>query len=97
MPASGNTDTYVSSIAFSDDSATTANSPIRLTVNRTGTTSTALTANIPKVSSVTPGVVPKGTAVTAQTTATKFLREDGNWATPSYNTTQIQLVTWNSI
>ena len=42
--------------------------------------------NIPTISSSTAGLAPKGTAVSTQSTSTKFLREDGNWAVPSYTT-----------
>ena len=40
--------------------------------------------NIPTVSSSTAGLAPKGAAVSTQSTSTKFLREDGTWAAPSY-------------
>lgn len=43
-------------------------------------------ANIPLVSSSTNGLVPQGTAVSTQSQSTKFLREDGSWAAPSYTT-----------
>lgn len=42
--------------------------------------------NIPTVSKDTAGLAPKGAAVSTQSTSTKFLREDGTWATPSYIT-----------
>lgn len=42
--------------------------------------------NIPTVSSSTAGLAPQGAAVSTQTTSTKFLREDGTWAAPSYTT-----------
>ena len=86
MPASGNTDTYVSSASFADDTSANANSPIQLTLTRSGSTSTSVTANIPKVTSASAGVVPKGAAVSSQSQTTKFLREDGSWAAPSYST-----------
>ncbi len=41
-------------------------------------------ANIPLVSSANNGLVPQGSSVTTQSQTTKFLREDGNWAAPSY-------------
>lgn len=41
-------------------------------------------ANIPLVSSANNGLVPQGSSVTTQSQTTKFLREDGSWATPSY-------------
>lgn len=40
--------------------------------------------NIPVVSKDTAGLAPKGAAVSAQSTSTQFLREDGTWAAPSY-------------
>ena len=42
--------------------------------------------NIPTVSKDTAGLAPKGAVVSTQDTSTKFLREDGTWATPSYTT-----------
>ena len=39
---------------------------------------------IPTVSSSTAGLAPKGAAVSSQSQTTKFLREDGTWAAPSY-------------
>ena len=41
---------------------------------------------IPTVSSSTAGLAPKGAAVSTQSQTTKFLREDGTWAAPSYTT-----------
>ena len=66
MPASGNTDTYVSSASFADDTSSNSSSPIKLTLTRSGTTSTSVTANIPRVTSASAGVVPKGAAVSSQ-------------------------------
>lgn len=86
MPASGNTDTYVSSASFADDTSSNSSSPIKLTLTRSGTTSTSVTANIPRVTSASAGVAPKGAAVSSQSQSTKFLREDGSWAAPSYST-----------
>jgi len=45
-----------------------------------------IAANIPQVSSSSAGVAPKGATVSTQTQNTKFLREDGTWAAPSYTT-----------
>ena len=86
IPASDNTDRYVNSAAFADNTTSDANNPIKMTLTRAGSDSATVTANIPKVSSSSAGVVPKGTAVSAQTQTTKFLREDGSWAVPSYTT-----------
>ena len=79
-----NTDRYVNSAAFADDSTSSANSPIKMTLTRAGSDSTQVTGNIPKVSSSSAGVAPKGAAVSSQSQTTKFLREDGTWAAPSY-------------
>lgn len=68
---------------FTDDSTNTAASPVKLTLTE-GTNNDTITANIPKVSSTSAGVAPKGAAVTTQSQTTKFLREDGTWAAPSY-------------
>ena len=38
------------------------------------------------VSSAAAGLAPKGAAVSSQSQSTKFLREDGTWAAPSYTT-----------
>lgn len=38
------------------------------------------------VSSSAAGLAPKGAAVSSQSQSTKFLREDGSWAAPSYTT-----------
>lgn len=81
-----NTDRYVNSANFADDSTATAASPVKMTLTRAGSDTNTITANIPKVSSSSAGVVPKGSAVSSQSTTTKFLREDGTWATPSYTT-----------
>lgn len=86
MPASGNTDRYVNSAAFADDSTNTAASPVKMTLTRAGSDTATVTANIPKVSSSSAGVAPKGAAVSSQSQSTKFLREDGTWAAPSYTT-----------
>ena len=84
IPASDNTDRYVNSASFTDDSTATAASPVKMTLTRAGSDTATVTANIPKVSASSAGVVPKGAAVTTQSTSTKFLREDGTWAAPSY-------------
>lgn len=57
-----------------------------MTLTRAGSDTASVTANIPKVSSSSAGVAPKGAAVSSQTQSTKFLREDGTWAAPSYTT-----------
>ena len=75
----------VGSASFADDSTNNSNNPIKLTIKDSQTTAgTLATANIPKVSSSSAGVVPKGSAVSTQSQTTKFLREDGTWAAPSY-------------
>lgn len=95
MPTNPNTDRYVNSAAFADDTTSSANSPVKMTLTRAGSDSATVTANIPKVSSTSAGVAPKGSAVTTQTQTTKFLREDGTWATPSYSSTVGD--TWRNI
>jgi hypothetical protein len=57
------TDRYVDSASFVDDSENNTNSPIKLTLTRAGSDSEIVTANIPKVSSTSAGVVPKGNDV----------------------------------
>lgn len=79
-----NTDRYVNNAAFADDSTSTPASPVKMTLTRAGSDTATVTANLPKVSSASAGVAPKGAAVTAQSQSTKFLREDGTWAAPSY-------------
>ena len=81
-----NTDRYVNKAEFVDDSTTTAASPVKMTLTRAGSDTNTITANIPKVSSSSAGVVPKGSTVSSQSKTTKFLREDGTWAVPSYTT-----------
>lgn len=81
-----NTDRYVNSAAFADDTTSTPASPVKMTLTRAGSDTATVTANIPKVSSSTAGVAPKGAAVSSQSQSTKFLREDGTWAAPSYTT-----------
>ena len=81
-----NTDRYVNKAVFVDDSTATTASPIKMTLTRAGSDTNTITANIPKVSSSSAGVVPKGSAVSSQSKTTKFLREDGTWAAPSYTT-----------
>ena len=78
-----NTDRYVNSAAFAYDST---NDNVKMTLTRAGSDTATVTGNIPKVSSSGAGVVPKGTAVSSQSQNTKFLREDGTWAKPSYTT-----------
>ena len=84
IPANPNTDRYVNSASFADDSTNTAASPVKMTLTRAGSDSVSVTANIPKVSASSAGVAPKGAAVNSQSQSTKFLREDGTWAAPSY-------------
>ena len=45
-----------------------------------------VSVSVPAVSSSNAGVAPKGNAVSSQDQNTKFLREDGAWAKPSYTT-----------
>lgn len=78
-----NTDRYVNSAAFAYDST---NDNVKMTLTRAGSDTATVTANIPKVSSSSSGVVPKGATVSSQSQTTKFLREDGTWAAPSYTT-----------
>lgn len=81
-----NTDRYVNSAAFADNTSSDANNPVKMTLTRAGSDSATVTGTLPKVSSSSAGVVPKGAAVSSQSQSTKFLREDGSWATPSYTT-----------
>ena len=41
-------------------------------------------SKLPTISKDTKGLAPKGAAVSTQSQSTKFLREDGSWAAPSY-------------
>lgn len=80
-------DTYIGSAAFTDDTSNNSSSPVKLTLTRQdkdGTSQGTVTGNIPKVSSSSAGVAPKGAAVSTQSQTTKFLREDGTWSAPSY-------------
>ena len=79
-----NSDRYVNTASFADDSTNTTASPVKMTLTRAGSDTATVTANIPKVSSTSAGVAPKGTTVSSQSQSTKFLREDGSWAAPSY-------------
>ena len=81
-----NTDRYVNSAAFADATSADANNPVKMTLTRAGSDTASVTAYIPKVSSSSAGVAPKGAAVSSQSQSTKFLREDGTWAVPSYTT-----------
>lgn len=83
MPANPNTDRYVNTASFAHDST---NNNVKMTLTRAGSDTATVIANIPKVSSSSAGVVPKGAAVSSQSQTTKFLREDGTWAAPSYTT-----------
>lgn len=80
-----NTDRYVNNASFAHDST---NDNVKMTLTRAGSDSATVVANIPKVSSSSAGVVPKGASVSSQTQSTKFLREDGSWAAPSYTSTE---------
>ena len=81
-----NTDRYVNSAAFADATSADANNPVKMTLTRAGSDTASVTAYLPKVSSSSAGVVPKGATISSQSQSTKFLREDGTWATPSYTT-----------
>ena len=81
MPSNPNTDRYVNSAAFANDT-----SGVKMTLTRAGSDTATVTGTIPLVSSSTAGVAPKGAAVSSQSQSTKFLREDGSWAAPSYTT-----------
>lgn len=70
--------------SFVDDSTSTPNSPVKLTVSDGNPNHELAFGNIPKVSSSSAGVAPKGATVSTQSQSTKFLREDGTWAAPSY-------------
>lgn len=52
--------------------------------------------NIPTVSKDTAGLAPKGAAVSTQSQSTKFLREDGSWAAPTYTSNTDQKVKQNA-
>ena len=88
-----NTDRYVNTAAFADDTTANASNPVKMTLTRAGSDTASVVANIPKVSASSAGVVPKGAAVSTQSQTTKFLREDGSWAAPSYTTS----LAWGSI
>lgn len=74
----------IESATFTDDSTSTPAAPVLLTL--TDGENQTVTANIPKVSSSSAGVVPKAlsSAVSTPTQTTKFLMEDGTWGTPVY-------------
>ena len=59
------TDRYVNSAAFTDDSTNTVASPVKMTLTRAGSDTATVTASIPKVSSSSAGVAPKGAAVSS--------------------------------
>jgi hypothetical protein len=63
MPSNPNTDRYVNSASFAHDST---NNNVKMTLTRAGSDTSTVTANIPKVSSSTAGVVPKGASVSSQ-------------------------------
>ena len=63
-----------------------AGSNVTLT-NSSGTVTIAATdTTYGNVSASAAGLAPKGAAVSTQSQSTKFLREDGSWAAPSYTT-----------
>jgi len=76
MPASDNTDRYVNSATFTDDTTNNANAPVKMTLTRAGSDTSTVTANIPLVSKGSAGVVKK---LPNETTKTKFLCQDGEW------------------
>lgn len=78
------TDRYVNGATFVDDTSNSTTSPLKMTLTRAGSDTNTVTASLPKVSSSTAGVAPKGASVSTQSQSTKFLREDGTWAAPSY-------------
>lgn len=80
-------DVHVNTAAFSDDTTNNAPTPVKMTL--TMSDGTSVTANIPKVGASGAGVVPKGASVSTQSQTTKFLREDGTWATPSYTSAYV--------
>ena len=84
IPGNPNTDRYVNSASFADDTTASASSPVKMTLTRAGSDTATVTANIPKVSASSAGVAPKGASVSSQSQSTKFLREDGTWSAPSY-------------
>lgn len=80
-------DVHVNTATFSDDTTNNASTPIKMTLAMSD--GTPVTANIPKVGASGAGVVPKGASVSTQSPTTKFLREDGTWATPSYTSAYV--------
>lgn len=82
---SSDTNTYVSSASFADNTSSSTDNPLKMILSRSGSLTTSVIATLPKVSSSTAGVVPKGASVSSQSQSTKFLREDGSWAAPSYS------------
>lgn len=80
-------DVHVNTAAFLDDTTNNASTPVKMTL--TMSDGTPVTANIPKVGASGAGVVPKGASVSTQSQTTKFLREDGTWATPSYTSAYV--------
>ena len=81
-----NSDRYVNSAAFADNTTSNSANPLKMTLTRAGSDTATVIGNLPKVSSSSAGVAPKGAAVSSQSQSTKFLREDGTWAAPSYTT-----------
>lgn len=90
--AATDTNTYVSGASFADDTTSSASAPVKMTLSRSGDDTSAVTGNIPKVSATSAGVAPKGATVSTQDQSTKFLREDGTWAAPSYTDSSVDTV-----
>ena len=87
VPYYKDADRYVNSASFADDSTAKPASPVKMTLTRAGSDTATVIANLPKISTSTAGVAPKGISFTApQDQTTKFLRSDGEWAVPSYTT-----------
>lgn len=79
--AATDTDSYISAAGF--DWYDT-HDEVTMSLTRSGTSPTTITANIPKFNDQRGGTVPKGESVSTQSQSTKFLRSDGSWAAPSY-------------
>jgi hypothetical protein len=65
MPSNPNTDRYVNSASFADDTSSNSSNPVKMTLTRAGSDNTKVTGNIQKVSSSSAGVVPKGETVSS--------------------------------
>ena len=86
IPGNPNTDRYVNSASFADDTTSNSSNPIKMTLTRAGSDTNTVIGNIPVVSSSSAGVVPKGEAVSTFDQTSKFLRSDGTWVAPKYTT-----------